>query len=437
MILIAGAAVTLSAMIVALDPSAGLRAGRPVQIPPTLPILFQTDRTGTSDIYAMDALGRRQLPVITGETNDEDPDWAPDGKSFVFSSDRDDSWQIYVVDTTGGQPRQLTQGRFSNVDPVLSPDGSKIAFETNRTGNWEIFVMNADGSEQVNLTRSSADDLDPSWSSNSRRLVFDRVGALSGDLYTVDVVTRRTTRLTTTKQPEVEPAYSPVDDRIAFVRFEKGDYNLYVLNRSGTQTTALTRGLSADLDPTWSPDARTIVYTSSLRGGDLELFSIPASGGKPRNLSRSHAANDSEADWRPTTRAARTPAAVEEGDSEATHGPPFVCGAIASTAVWGVWTVLNGGLGNDSLCGTAKKEWLRGFAGADKLAGGTHRDRLEGGAQGDLFKAHDGFGDWLYGGQITFSATYVVTSHSDASLLDVAYPDKFLDARFGIDKINP
>jgi dipeptidyl aminopeptidase/acylaminoacyl peptidase len=429
------AAVTVLMTLSAFAPAAGSRAVGPNQVPANLPILFQTDRTGTSDIYAMDALGRRQVPVITGQSNDEDPDWAPDGQSFAFSSDRDDSWQIYVVDATGGQPTQLTEGRFSNVDPVFSPDGSKVAFETNRTDNWEIFVMNADGSEQVNLTRSSGDDLDPSWSSDGRRVVFGRTGP-TADLYAVDVATLRTTRLTTTKQAEVEPAASPVSSRIAFSRFEKLDYNLYVLSRPGGQATRLTSGLAYDGDPAWSPDARTIVYTSSLRGGDLELFSIPATGGKPRNLSRSHSANDSEADWRKTTRALRSPAAVDASTSVSTHGPPFVCGA-SSTAVWGAWTVRSGGLGNDSICGSYRKEWLRGFAGVDKLAGGTHNDRFEGGPGGDLFKSHDGYLDWLYGGQVTWSATYAVTSHTDTSLLDVAYPDKPLDLMYGINKINP
>jgi hypothetical protein len=437
------AAVAFSLGLLAVESAVSSSAGEQAPIPPGLPILFQTDRTGTSDIYAMDELGRRQVPVVTGESNDEDPDWAPDGASFAFSSDRDETWQIYVADTAGGQPRQLTQGLFSNVDPVFSPDGSRFAFETNRTGNWEIYVMSVDGSEQVNLSRSSAQDLDPSWSPDGRRVVFDRIVPPGADLYSVDVRTRRARRLTVTKQPEVEPAYSPEDTRIAFVRFEKQNYDLYILDRTGTRATRLTSGPAADQDPSWSPDTRTIVYASSLPGADLEIFSIASAGGKPRNLTRNHVGNDSEADWGQPTRAVRRPAVIQVTASSATHGPLFVCGMITSIQIWPPWKVLNGGPFADRLCGTASKEWLRGYGGIDKLAGGQHEDRLEGGHQADLFKSHEGQKDVLYGGQLSLnSATHAITGHSDVSLTDTAYVDKFLDvyapvATYGINKVNP
>lgn len=430
----------LSGMLLATAPGANSHADQQREVPPDLPIIFQTDRSGTSDIYAMDAAGRRQEPVIAGASNDEDPDWSPDGEGFAFSSDRDGSWQVYFARTAGGEPTQLTEGRFSSVDPVFSPDGKRIAFETNSTGDWEIFVMNADGSRPLNLSRSRAQDLDPAWSADSRRVVWSRVRQPGADLYAATVAARRPVRLTATRAAELEPAVSPNDGRIAFVRFERG-YDLYLGDRNARKATPLTRGPAAESDPAFSPDGRTIAYTASSRGRDLELYAIPAEGGRPRNLSRNHVGNDSEADWRKPPRRGQL-AEASTAAVPASHGPPFVCGAISSNETWGIWQVLNGAAGIDRLCGTAAKEWLRGFGGIDKLAGGQNGDRLEGGALGDLFKAHDGERDTLYGGQLVLNAAHAITGHSDTSLLDVAYVDKTLDlyaplARYGINKVNP
>ena len=139
-----------------------------------LPILFQTERNGTFDLYAMDARGRRQRPVITGRSNDQDPDRAPSGSDFAFTSDRDGSWQIYVTGIDG-TPRQLTSGPGSNVAAVWSPDGSQIAFETNRDGDWEIYVMDADGASQRNVSNDPSDDFDPTWQPDGAHVAFARV----------------------------------------------------------------------------------------------------------------------------------------------------------------------------------------------------------------------------------------------------------------------
>jgi dipeptidyl aminopeptidase/acylaminoacyl peptidase len=429
----ARAAAFIGLVLLPLLVSTSTARGLPHAVP-DLPILFQTDRGGTSDIYAMDVRGRRQVLVVGGAADDKDPDWAPDGERFAFASDRDGTWQIYVT-RNGGDPQQLTRGRFSNVDPVWSPDGSRIAFETNRNGNWDVYVMRANGSQPVNVSRTRANEWDPTWSPDSRRVAFDRIARRSSDLFAADVRTRQVTQLTQTREAELEPAFAPSGDRIAFARVRGRDSNIYVLDRSTGRTRQVTGDAAADMDPSWSPDGGTIVFTSSLRDGDLEIRAVSSTGGRPRNLSLNHAANDSEADWRPSARAARAP--TSEPFAPESHGPAFLCGAVASTQSWPPWKVLNGGGGTDRLCGTAAQEWIRAFASADKLKGGQGPDRLEGGGAGDLFKSHDFEVDRLYGGQLTLNASHGIIGHTDSSLLDVAYPDKPSDVLIGINTVDP
>ena len=427
---------SVAAILLSVGPSLG-QAAQTAAVPPGLPILFQTDRAGTSDIYAMDALGKRQVPVVATAADDEDPDWAPDG-GFAFSSDRDNTWQIYAVDAGGGPPRQLTRGRFSSVDPIYAPDGSKIAFESDRTGNWEIWVMNADGSSPQNMSKSRTTiDLDPNWSADSSRVVFDRIakpGSFVSSLYEVNTATGGVRRLTAgTARAKLEPAYSPRDGRLAFVGFENRNYNLFVRDAGGKRVTRLTSGAPSELDPAWSPNAQTIAFTSGALNHDLEIMSVPATGGKPRNLSHNHTANDSEPDWRATT--ARGPFSAEP-TSPLNHGPVFQCGG-ASNLVWGVWHVRAGNVSENRLCGYSGKDWLRGFDAWDRLQGYQGVDRFEGGGGGDWFKSHDSETDTLYGGQLTLNASHGIVSHSDTNATDEAWPDKPGDNFYGINKLNP
>jgi Tol biopolymer transport system component len=67
-------------------------------------------------------------------SDDEYPDWSPDGTKIVFHSDRD---------STGGRPSECDQ-LAGNCDD-------------------EIWTMNADGSGLAQLTNNNVDDFDPDW----------------------------------------------------------------------------------------------------------------------------------------------------------------------------------------------------------------------------------------------------------------------------------
>jgi len=63
---------------------------------------------GNYDIYLMD-MGSRDLLQITRDTGrNERPSWAPDGRHIVFQSNRSGTWQIWSMLADGTQARQLT-----------------------------------------------------------------------------------------------------------------------------------------------------------------------------------------------------------------------------------------------------------------------------------------------------------------------------------------
>jgi dipeptidyl aminopeptidase/acylaminoacyl peptidase len=69
----------------------------------------------------------RQLTNVPGK-KDRNPRWSPDGKKIVFESNRSGDTQLWLIDLAGGEARQLTTLSTGAEGAVWSPDGKQIAF---------------------------------------------------------------------------------------------------------------------------------------------------------------------------------------------------------------------------------------------------------------------------------------------------------------------
>jgi len=69
----------------------------------------------------------RQLTDPKGK-RDAGPRWSPDGKHILFESNRSGSSQLWVVPAEGGEPKQLTTISTGASHGIWSPDGTHIAF---------------------------------------------------------------------------------------------------------------------------------------------------------------------------------------------------------------------------------------------------------------------------------------------------------------------
>jgi TolB protein len=111
-------------------------------------IVFASTRTGSNQLWTMDARGRKPVRVTRGNAGDDSsPSVSRDGRSIVFErlSRRSHSREINVVAISGGKVRRLTRNSVDDAAPSWSPDSKRIVFRSDRDGDPEIYVMRWNG----------------------------------------------------------------------------------------------------------------------------------------------------------------------------------------------------------------------------------------------------------------------------------------------------
>lgn len=112
------------------------------------------------------------------------PPWVIDRRQFkadyVGYLDRRRT-HLYVFDVKSKTTTQITSGDYDDTEPVWSPDGKKIAFTSNRTAepdgnyNTDIWVVAADNPDKgrtlIQVTSDPGSDASPAWSPDGSMIV--------------------------------------------------------------------------------------------------------------------------------------------------------------------------------------------------------------------------------------------------------------------------
>lgn len=140
--------------------------------PNGLQIVFQSNRSGSDDLWVCDAQGANPLRLVAGRGAQlGNPKWSPNGSSVVFEWKPQGKAEIYRVSSEGGAPRKLMADASV---PSWSHDGRFVYFASSRSGLQSIWKIPAEGGTAIQVAKSGFAPLE---SADGRNLYFFRDGA--------------------------------------------------------------------------------------------------------------------------------------------------------------------------------------------------------------------------------------------------------------------
>jgi eukaryotic-like serine/threonine-protein kinase len=223
---------------------------------------------------------------ITESAGEEtSPSLSPDGATVVYAARGTNGWDIYSQRVGGRNATAIINDpQYDEGAPAFSPDGAQIAFHRS-VGVGGIYVAGATGESVRRVTDRG---FDPAWSPDGKQIAFatEEVGdpaSRLGDstLFVVDVAGGAPRKAA--EGDGVQPSWSPSGQRIVYWSNRGGQRDLFTVPAGGGTPTPLTNDRAIDWSPVWSPDGR-FVYFSSDRGAAMNLWRIAVdeSSGRPQ-----------------------------------------------------------------------------------------------------------------------------------------------------------
>ena len=131
--------------------------------------------------------GGEEVQLTNTPGLDDGPEYSPDGRYIYFNSVRSGTMQIWRMEADGSDPRQITDDEYNNWFAHVSPDGKWLAFVSYLPGETEpglhpparrvyLRLLPTDGGGEPKviayLYGGQGTMNVPSWSPDSSRLAF-------------------------------------------------------------------------------------------------------------------------------------------------------------------------------------------------------------------------------------------------------------------------
>ncbi len=202
---------------------------------------------------------------------------------------------LYVLDVATKAVVQITSGDFDDEEPAWSPDGTLLAFRSNRsvpdpdrtydTNIWVVAADNTDkGAHLTQVTTNPGSDASPAWSPDSKWITY--ITQLDPKLFqygthhvAVSPASGGQAKVLTLAFDRMSrsPHFSPDGQFIYFIADDDGTQNLCRIPAAGGE---ITRPISGHVVVSSYTIAKTGDLAAQITGTDrpAEIFTIPASG---------------------------------------------------------------------------------------------------------------------------------------------------------------
>jgi TolB protein len=240
-------------------------------------ILYQSNRTGTWQLFIMDIATKKQTRLTTDAFNNNFVDWSADNQWVAFVSDRDGNEEIYRMKTDGTGIERLTTDPERDIHPYFSPDGKYLLFNSTRAnGSLDVYRMTLADKKVERITDSLMEETCARYSPDMKLMVYLRNDALSDDVAVMDVATGTVRNLT--NNPAVVdgwPMFSNDGQWIYFSTMETGQHSIRRIHPDGTGEETMTDAAPGEEDGRAfvSKDGKTVIYNKRLDGA-IDILSL-------------------------------------------------------------------------------------------------------------------------------------------------------------------
>lgn len=278
-----------------------------------------------SNLWIVNFDGSDHRPLTTGNFNDTNPRWSPDGGQLLYISNRDGAPQLYRRWLDSGQTAKLTNLTQAPSGAAWSPDGKWISFTMHvpeapasiikmptppegakwaepakvidklvyrfngfgylKPGYTHLFVVPAEGGTPRQISSGKFQHGGPFnaseavWTPDGKALLISvnrnenfEIEARDTDIYEYAVADGTFKQLTRRKGPDGAPAISPDGKLIAFVGFEDKFQGyqvtqLSIMERDGGNPRVISSKWDRDVaSPRWAADGSGLYFLSDSEG---------------------------------------------------------------------------------------------------------------------------------------------------------------------------
>jgi Tol biopolymer transport system component len=232
--------------------------------------------------------------ATSGDHDDIQPAWSPDGKTLLFVRSREAGkrlepgdvfgWyvggDVWSLDLGSGRESRLVEGAFN---PSFSPDGGRIAVDADWAGGHRIWIVTAAGSNPQQVTSDVSEafaHLGPRWSPDGARIVFQTFERTRFDVRVVDVASKTIVKTTDDLFRDLNPVWAPSGRAILFTSDRGGGLNVWrvPVRPDGSPSEPpeqLTTGAGQDVELAVSPDGKRLAFAILKQNADL--WKLPVS----------------------------------------------------------------------------------------------------------------------------------------------------------------
>lgn len=166
----------------------------------------------------------------------------------------------------------------------------------NGKNKHSLNVADADGANEVTVLESPHELLSPAWSPDGRKLAYVSFETNRSEIYVQELETQKRTRIASYPGHNGAPAWSPDGKRLALTlskrrESDRSNFDIWVYDLVRKSWQRLTRHWAIDTYPSWAPDGKSIVFSSD-RSGRMQVYRIPAKGGRAQRLTFEGSEND-------------------------------------------------------------------------------------------------------------------------------------------------